>query len=633
MGPPPGMLRFACRLLVLACAGVAAAAPPNILWITIEDLSPELGCYGDPYAVTPAIDRLASEGVRYTRAFSNGGACAPARSTLITGMYPPVIGTHHMRSEGRPPEFVRGFPAYLRDAGYYCSNHSKTDYNWVAPDSTWDKIDPDWRRHGWRARGDKPFFSVINLTETHSSQVYQPWTDWEARRAALDEPSRHSPEQASVPPYYPDTPETREILKRYADNVSFVDGKVGEILAALESDGLAEDTVVFFFSDHGTGLPRGKSFLFESSLHVPLIIRFPEKLAEQAPTAAGGSVARFVSFVDFAPSVLSLAGLTPPAYFQGQAFLGDQAGWPPAFTFGYRDRMDERYEFIRSVRDGRFKYIRNFFPHLPWFHDQTRLYPSTNPLLEVWHALARAGELRGPAAIYMAARKPAEQLFDLRDDPDELQNLAGDPRYAGVLRKMSGALRKWQRDNLDLGFLPEGEMWRRFDGRAYEGVRAGGAAYPLDRILETANLVGATASTDELVNRLRDSDPTVRFWAATGVLALGEEAAGQQARAALRTLLRDEAGDTAVVAAQALCLQGECDDALEVLVKQLREGPEYAALRAANALDQLDRKALPALPAIRAYLASSAELEGREFFQRTPSTHKVLRAALADLEP
>ncbi len=623
--------RLRLALLCLLSAGAAVAAQPNILWITIEDLSPELGCYGDPYAVTPAIDRLAAEGVLYARAFSNGGACAPARSTLITGMYPPVIGTHHMRSQGRPPAFVRGFTEYLRQAGYYCSNHSKTDYNWIAPDSTWDAVDPDWRKRGWSARGDKPFFTVINLLETHSSQVYQPWVDWESRRAALDEASRHDPAKARVPPYYPDTPETREILKRYADNVTYVDREVGEILQQLEADGLADDTIVFFYSDHGTGLPRSKSFLFESSLHVPLIIRFPEKYADLAPAAPGGRVERPVAFVDFAPTVLSLAGVKAPDYFQGDAFLGERAGWPSTFVYGYRDRMDERYEFIRSIRDGRFKYIRNFFPHLPWFHDQTRLYPSTNPLLEVWQALADAGKLKGPAAIYMAPRKPAEQLFDLRDDPDELNNLAADQRYAGVLRKMSGALKKWQIANLDLGFLPEGEMWRRFDGRAYDGVRRSADAYPIKRILATADLVGRPGSTDELLERLADPDPTVRFWAATGLVALGE-GHDERIREALEPRLDDQAPDTAVVAAQALCLQGECAPALAVLVKQLRQGPEFVALRAANALDQLDRKALPAADAMREIIAPDVGLEGRDYFREVPWTHWVLRAALADLE-
>jgi N-sulfoglucosamine sulfohydrolase len=379
---------------LLAAWSLAAADRPNILWIVLEDLSPELGCYGDPYAVTPHIDRLASQSAVYTKAFSNAGSCAPARSTLITGMYPPAIGTHHMRSEGLPPPFVKGFPEYLQQAGYHTSNHSKQDYNWIAPASTWNANDNNWREKGWRLRGDKPFFTVINIMETHSSQVYQPWVDWESRRASLDPAQRHDPAKAIVPPYYPDTPETREVLKRYADNVTYADRIVGDILEHLEADGLAEETIVFFYADHGTGLPRSKSFQFESSLRVPLMVRFPRKYQQMAPVAAGGRVERLVAFIDFAPTVLSLAGVEIPEHFQGDPFLGTaRQGFPKQYVYGYRDRMDERYELIRSVRDGRFKYIRNYFPHLPWFHHQTRLYPSTNPLLEAWHRLSRAGEL------------------------------------------------------------------------------------------------------------------------------------------------------------------------------------------------------------------------------------------------
>jgi len=614
--------------LLGAANGLSAADRPNILWIVLEDLSPELGAYGDPYAVTPNIDRLASQSVLYTRAFANAGACAPARSTLITGMYPPSIGTSHMRSSGRPPDFVRGFPEYLRDAGYFTSNHSKLDYNWDAPDSIWDSVSRDWKTDGWRKRGDKPFFTVVNITQTHSSQVYHPWVDWQSRREALAPEQRHDPAQAVVPPFYPDTPDTREILKRYADNVTFSDRIVGDILETLEDDGLADDTIVFFYADHGTGLPRSKSFLFESSTRVPLTIRFPKKFDALAPANPGGKVSRLVGFVDFAPTVLSLAGITPPEHFQGQAFLGDAAGFPPQFVYAYRDRMDERYEFIRSVRDGRFKYIRNYFPHRAWFREQTRLYPSTNPLLATWHALAYAAKLQGPAALYMAERKPPEQLFDLRNDPDELRNLSRDPDYAGVLKKLRAALRTWQLQIRDTGFLPEEEMWGRFNGRAYEAARDS-ANYPLERILKIADSVDAGPEQTALqIARLADSDPTVRFWAATGLIALPDAAA----KPSLRKALADDSVAVRTAAAEALCLLDECGEALQQLIATLDHPQQYAALRAANSLDHLDGRARPVLSAMRAALGSTAKLDGREFFQASTWAQKVLKVAVAELE-
>lgn len=622
--------------LFAAAAALAALAPaadrPNILWITLEDLSPELGAYGFEYAVTPNMDRFAAQSVRYDRAFSNGGACAPARSTLITGMYPPGIGTSHMRSEGRPPAFVRGFTEWLREAGYYTSNHAKTDYNWIPPRPIWDSNSPNWRDEGWRKRDAKPFFTVINIMETHSSQTYHPWAPWQRNRDALSPEQRHDPAEAVVPPFYPDTPETREILRRYADNVTYADGLVGEVLDALEADGLTDSTIVFLYADHGTGLPRSKSFLFESSLRVPLLIRFPAAFSDLAPSRAGGSVSRIVSFVDFAPTVLSLAGVEIPEHFQGQAFLGDQAGgFPPAFTYGYRDRMDERYEFIRSVRDGRFKYIRNFFPHLPWFHEQTRIYPSTNPLLETWHKLAAAGELTGGPAVYMARSKPREQLFDLREDPDELHNLADDERYQGVLKKMRGALRSWMYEIRDLGFLPEGEMWRAFDGRAYDAVRADPDAYPLERVFETADWVGLGPNhLERQVERLKDPSATVRFWAALGLAALGERAA--PAREALGGALDDESPDVRVVAAQALCGAGDCERALEVLVEQMERGDEYVSLRAVNALYQLGPRARPVKAALEAHSAPLQGLDLRDFFREATYSQRAAFTAARALE-
>ena len=598
---------------------------PNVLWIVLEDISPNIGAYGDRYASTPVLDRLAEQSVLFTRAFSNAGVCAPARSTLITGMYPPAIGTHHMRSEGVPPPSVRGFTEHLRASGYYTSNHVKTDYNWKQPASTWDTISADWREDGWRQRGGKPFFCVVNITDTHSSQIYHPWSGWPDRHAALPESQRHEPEAAEVPPYYPATDEVRAAYARYADNISYADSRVGEVLEQLEADGLSDSTIVFLYSDHGAGMPRSKSFLFESSTHVPLLIRFPERFSRWAPAEAGGRTSRIVSFVDFAPTVLSLAGVEAPPRFHGTAFLGPHAGPPKSHVFGYRDRLDERYEFIRSVRGERFKYIRNYLPHLPWFHGQTRLYPSTHPVAVALHDAARRGLLEHPATVYMAHSKPREQLFDLRKDPHEVDNLAEDPAFRAELDELRAVHRDWILRHRDLGFLPESEMWLRHSGAAAKAFADDPSVYPLERIIETADWVGlGQAYAVRQVRRIADPDATVRFWAAIGLLANG--ATGPSAAVALTRALVDPSEAVRTVAAEALCRAGDCERPLCVLADQLAHEDQHVALGAANSLHRLGDRTAPVRSQLKAHHEDAAPLGPREFFRQAAYPDWVLRA-------
>ena len=620
------------RLLAPLVAAVFFAAPamaerPNILWIVFEDISLNIGAYGDSYASTPVLDRLAEQSVLYARAFSNAGVCAPARSTLITGMYPPAIGTHHMRSNGIPPPEVRGFTELLRESGYYTSNHVKTDYNWKQPASTWDAISADWRKDGWRQRDGKPFFCVVNITDTHSSQIYHPWSGWPQRHEALPESQRHKPEGAAVPPYYPATGEVRGAYARYADNISYADRLVGEVLEQLEEDGLSDSTIVFFYSDHGAGMPRSKSFLFESSTHVPLLVRFPEEFAQWAPTEPGGQTDRIVSFVDFAPTALSLAGIGAPSRFHGTAFLGPHAGPPRSHVFGYRDRLDERYEFIRSVRGERFKYIRNYLPHLPWFHGQTRLYPSTHPVTVALHEGAARGLLDEPTALHMARRKPREQLFDLRADPHEINNLAEDAAYRAELERLRAAHRQWVLEHRDLGFLPESEMWLRYEGAAAKAFADDPSLYPLERILETADWVGLGKEfAGRQVRRLADTDATVRFWAAVGLRASG--AATQSSQEALARALDDPSEAVRTVAAETLCHAGNCREPLRILAKQLDHSDEWVRLRAVNALHRLGDRTDRLRDRLEAFHRPFASLSPREFFRKAGYPHWVLRAFL-----
>jgi len=418
---------------------------PNILWISCEDTSPDLGSYGDTYALTPNLDRFAAQGVRYNNAFAHAGVCAPARSGIITGTYPTTIGTHQMRCEGVPPPYVKCFTEYLRAAGYYCTNNVKTDYQFAAPVTAWDENS---RKAHWRGRADgQPFFSVFNFTVCHESQVR---SSMEGVRAPLDtlEPhEKHDPAKATLPPYYPDTPTVRKDWAQYYDVVTLMDKQAGGILRQLEEEGLAENTIVWFWGDHGRG---------------PLIVRVPEKLRKLAmpdnpdAVAAGGVNDDLVSFIDFAPTMLSLAGLNVPDYMQGRAFLGSQKAVPREYVYAIRDRMDETYDIIRAVRDNRFKYIRNYMAHVTYGQDID--YMNMMPTMKEMRRLDAEGKLVGPQEHYFLETKPVEELYDTVDDPHEINNLAGDAQYRDVLERMRAAHEEWVLRTGDVGLIPEPEF-------------------------------------------------------------------------------------------------------------------------------------------------------------------------------
>src|SRR5687767_5943168 len=328
------MPAFAHRLLLFFAGAVltAAAERPNILWITAEDFSPQLGCYGDTFARTPNIDAFAREAVRYTQAFAFAPVCAPSRATLVTGVNANSLGNPHLRSELTLPPGFKGYSAYLREAGYFTSNNAKTDYNLKREDEIarvwWNSLGAQahWRE---RAAG-QPFMAVFNFMESHQSRISVWPADQFEREIRMQLPAdeRADATKVPVPPFYPDTPASRAAMARVYDCGTMMDRKVGAVLAQLAADGLAGDTIVFFYSDHGMGMPRGKRLLHDSGMRVPLLIRFPQKWAHLAPAAPGASVDRLVTFVDFAPTLLSLADVNGPAHFQGTAFLGAAAGAP-----------------------------------------------------------------------------------------------------------------------------------------------------------------------------------------------------------------------------------------------------------------------------------------------------------------
>lgn len=445
------MLAGSAVLATLAAASHAADSRPNILWISTEDISPDLGCYGDDYAKTPNLDAFAKQGVLFRYAFSHAGVCAPTRSGIITGMYPTTIGSHHMRSSAVPPPYVKCFPEYLRAAGYYCTNNVKTDYNFPSPPTAWDESSS--KAH-WRNRPEgMPFFSVINLIMTHESKIRASEKEFAQLTRRLTPADRHDPARAQIPPYYPDTPIVRNDWARYYDLITAMDLRVAEILAELEEDGLADNTIVFFWGDHGRGLPRAKRWIYDSGIRVPLLVRWPRHVKP-------GSVREdLVCFLDLAPTVLALAGVKVPEHFQGQVILGPQQAPPREYIFAARDRMDETYDIIRCVRDKQFKYIRNYEACKPYA--QYIDYMEEMPTMQEMRRLNARGKLTGAQKLFFLPEKPAEELYDITRDPHEVNNLAGDAKYADVLNRMRGVQEQWTKDTGDLGLVPEDELKER----------------------------------------------------------------------------------------------------------------------------------------------------------------------------
>ncbi|NIP94673.1 MAG: sulfatase, partial [Akkermansiaceae bacterium] len=378
-----------------------------------------------------------------------------SRSSIMTGLYPTSLGTHHHRSNvGRPPAFVKMLPNLLGEAGYYTSNNAKKDYN-IGGDR-WHESSgkAHWRR---RPEPGQPFFAVFNFGACHSSITKIPEDVIVGQRLSkLRAGDFHDPAGAPVPPYHPDVPAFRKAWSRYYDAVTQVDYQAGEIVAQLKADGLWEDTIVFVWADHGVGMPRGKHNAWEQGTHVPLIVRFPGNYQHLAPAKPGSVIDGLVTLMDLGPSTLAMAGLATPGWMHGRPLLcktGEGGIRYRDYLIGMRDRLDSRHEMVRSVRDQRFRYQRNYYPHLPFKPHED--YEFNAPLLREWVALARAGKLTGPQAMLNLRFKPIEELYDSGNDPHMMRNVIDDPQYAEVVKRMRGQLRTWMLETRDLGMLEE----------------------------------------------------------------------------------------------------------------------------------------------------------------------------------
>ncbi len=576
------LMKSLFTFLMFATGLLQAADRPNILWLSAEDISPHLGCYGDANANTPHLDQLAKEGTRYTHAFTTAGVCAPCRSGIITGMYQTTLGTHHMRCRAQLPEKIRPFTQYLREAGYYCTNNSKTDYQFSAPKDTWDQSSG--KAH-WRGRKKgQPFFAVFNFTGCHESGIASEGK-YKSVTQELPEKHRQDAGKLPLPPYYPDTPVVREDWKRNYELITAMDGWVGQLIAQLKEDGVYDNTIIFFWSDHGVGLPRAKRWLYDSGTRVPLIVRVPDG----KPAVSG----RMVSSIDFGPTVLRLAGLTVPKHVQGRSFIHDA---PRDFVYGARDRMDERYDIIRSVRGPRYRYIRNYEP-LKTYYQYMNTPEKGATMMEIRRVQA-AGKMPAAAALFMASAKPAEELYDLETDPHEIRNLAGQPEHAARLKRMREVHLQWVRDTGDLGLLPEAEIEIR--------EKTVGARYQIlqgkNKLNAELGRVAALASSGfnalpELLQAMRHPDAAVRYWGATGVGNIGKPVAS--AKPKMIEALKDSSPSVRIAAARALGKLGFPGQALPTLEAELKSKHQWGRLAAAIVLDEMDEQARPAIPALK----------------------------------
>lgn len=559
-------------VVLVDCHSVdAAETRPNVVWITAEDHGPHLGCYGDPVAATPNLDRLALQGLRYERCWSVCPVCAPARTALITGMYPSSLGAEHMRSMVPMPGGTRLYPQLLRDAGYHCTNNSKEDYNVSVEGRVWDESSA--KAH-WKSRGpDQPFFAIFNFTGTHESRMHR----MEGKAPRTD------PAKVRVPAYHPDLPAVRADWAHYHDGIRESDAEAGRILAELDADGLADDTIVFYFADHGPGLARSKRSACDSGLRVPLIVRFPEKFRHLAPPEyqSGAVSNRLVSFVDFAPTLLALCGVEPPGWMQGQPFAGARPSAPPAFLVGSRGRMDERHDLVRCVTDGRYVYVRNLLPHLP--HGQHVDYQFKGPLTRAWHDAFTQGKTDPAQSFFWQAPRPVEELYDLRSDPDETRNLAGLVESKELLDRFRAALEVWTARTGDRSLWPESEMLGKAAGESPRDRLAG--AHSEDERLQVMRAAYGAGLPESSAG---ETFPAVRYWNLMRLRFAGLSKL-RESKPLIEKHLTDPSPTVRIVAAELSLLSGgDPGSATEILTAVLRENPGNAALLA-EALSTMER--------------------------------------------
>ena len=552
---PMTVLRLLCTIVVLFRVGQACAADrPNIVWLVSEDNSAHfLKLFDEHGAPTPQIEKLARHGLTFVHAFSNAPVCSVARTTLATGCYGPRIGTqYHRRSVAVPmPDDVRMFPEYLRDAGYYTANNKKTDYNAIPGKNVWDESSG---KATWKNRRDgQPFFYMQSFGVSHESSLH--FSD----KAMQNEKTRTDPKSVFVAPYHPQTATFKYTYARYHDRIMQMDQQIGAVVDELEKDGLLEDTFIFYFGDHGGVLPRGKGYAYESGLHVPLVVRVPDRWNPLVDADLGTRQKGFVSFIDFGPTVLNLAGVKIPAGVDGKPFLGAGVSGSEVDArdeaLGYADRFDEKYDLVRTLRKGRFEYVRNYQPFHPDGLQNNYRYRML--AYREWRELYRAGKLNDVQRQFFEAR-PAEQLFDVESDPHETKNLAMDPAFAEVMQDLRGRLAARMKAMPDLSFYPENVLAdQAFNDPVKFGQQHRAEIAALVDVADLA-LVSFQDARPGIQQALGSSDATTRYWGLI-VCSTHGRAAAEFVETAKMLAAGDENGLVRVRAAEFLALIGAAD--------------------------------------------------------------------------
>lgn len=552
-------------------------AKPNILWIVSEDNSAYFtGCYGNLFATTPNIDKLASQGFLYTHAYCTNAVCAPSRNTIITGVYSASNGNENMRSNYAKSAQVHTYPEYLRQAGYYCTNNAKTDYNTsgIIPAIIWDESS---KKAHYRNRPEgKPFFAVFNIETSHESclHIQIPTKDL-----------RHDPAKVTLPPYHPNTAEMRHDWAQYYDKIEDMDGKVGALLKDLDESGVADNTIVMYYGDNGGVLARSKRFVYETGTKIPFIIRIPEKYKYLFPSKnPGQKVDRLINFVDLAPTLLSIAGVPIPTYMQGDAFLGKQKTKDTEYSFMSRQRMDDRYDLVRAVRDKEYRYIRNYMPFRITMQHVSYLFRA--PSAQSWENAFKEGKTNALQSLYFHT-KPVEELYDTEKDPWEVNNLAGDQAYTAVLERMRKAEKDWMRKIRDVGLIPEPEYKNFAGGKSmYDYMRS--SECPFDELMNAADLatLGGKNNLSTFIQYLKNSNSAIRYWGATGLLILKNDA--KPAISALKEASTDKSGAVATLIAEALYGLGEKELARGIYIRIVKDTVTYDMNERNFALNSID---------------------------------------------
>ena len=543
-------------------AAPSKESKPNFLWISCEDIGPTFGCYGDPDAITPTIDALAKESIVYTRAFTVHGVCAPSRTGIITGMYPSSMGGCNMRSKAQIPGYIRCFPEYLREEGYYCTNNSKEDYNFHKPEGSWDVSS---KQAHWKDRkANQPFFAVFNFGPTHESRIWSSAKFETSHPKSLTKDQWQDPDKVTIPPLFPDLPEVRRDWARNLENITSFDYIVKQRLEEIKEAGLSDNTIVFIWSDHGVGLPRCKRWLYDSGTRSALIVHVPKKLRKEIKFKPSHSD-RLINFIDFGPTLLNLANIEIPKHMQGKPFLGKNSETEAEYIFGARDRIDERHDMVRSVRDKRYRYVRNYYTWEPYF--QNIAYMDRGNTMRQLRRLQKEGNTSEAISPFLTYTRPYEELYDSENDPWEVQNLAGDPKFQKVLDRLRDTLDQWMIEVRDVGFIPEPELQDLGEriGSRYEILRSKGSEKTMKRLLAAGRTAAISDPEDKakMIKDATDKNASIRFWAVMGLGNLAKK--GHNMVTLFKELLGDSSPSVAIAAARGLTLSDKAKDTFESL--------------------------------------------------------------------